>query len=108
MGFLVVEAERENAIDNLGRVLIREARGLGVADRVMCHSASLTELARLGDCAGSPEGIDCNPNGCRAGDDRLFRRGIEDVKSIHAQARGLNLAIRQINWAKWLVTFGLA
>ena len=62
MEFLVVEAERENAIDNLERVLIREARGLGVADRVMCHSASLTELARLGDCAGSPEGIDCNPN----------------------------------------------
>jgi hypothetical protein len=28
----------------------------------MCHSASLTELARLGDCAGGPEGIDCNPN----------------------------------------------
>lgn len=48
-GFLIVEAERESAVDNLGRVLIREARGLGVADRVMRHSASLTELARRGD-----------------------------------------------------------
>ena len=48
-GFLVVEAERRNAVDNLGRVLLREARGLGVADRVMRHSASLTELGRRGD-----------------------------------------------------------
>ena len=49
MGFLVVEAERENAVDNLGRVLIRERSRPRVADRVMCHSASLTELARRGD-----------------------------------------------------------
>jgi len=48
-GFLVVEAERRGAVDNLGRVLMREARGLGVADRVMRHSASLTELGRRGD-----------------------------------------------------------
>jgi hypothetical protein len=48
-GFLVVEAERKNRIDGLGRVLVREARGLGVADRVMRHSASLTELGRNGN-----------------------------------------------------------
>ena len=48
-GFLIVEAERKNLIDDLGRVLIREARGLGVADRVIRHSASLTELGRNGD-----------------------------------------------------------
>jgi hypothetical protein len=48
-GFLIVEAERKSAVDNLGRVLIREARGLGVAERVTRHSASLTELARRGD-----------------------------------------------------------
>ncbi len=48
-GFLVVEAERRNAVDDLGRVLMREARGLGAADRVMRHSASLTELGRRGD-----------------------------------------------------------
>lgn len=47
-GFLVVEAERKSVIDNLGRVLMREARGLGVADRVMRHNASLTELRRRG------------------------------------------------------------
>jgi hypothetical protein len=48
-GFLVVEAEKRNLVDDLGRVLIREARGLGVADRVMRHSASLTELGRAGN-----------------------------------------------------------
>ena len=32
-----------------GRVLMREARGLGVADRVTRRNASLTDLARRGD-----------------------------------------------------------
>jgi hypothetical protein len=47
-GFLIVEAEKQNLVADLGRVLIREARGLGVADRVMRHSASLTDLGRAG------------------------------------------------------------
>jgi len=47
-GFLLVEAERKNLIDDFGRVLMREARGLGVAERVTRHSASLTELGRRG------------------------------------------------------------
>ncbi|MEY2546562.1 MAG: hypothetical protein QOG48_1679, partial [Verrucomicrobiota bacterium] len=47
-GFLIVETEKRKLIDELGRVLIREARGLGVADRVMKHSASLTELGKRG------------------------------------------------------------
>jgi hypothetical protein len=48
-GFLVVTAERKNLIEDLGRALLREARGLGVADRVMKHSASLTELGKRGE-----------------------------------------------------------
>ena len=47
-GFLIVEAERKSAVDNLGRVLMREARGLGVADQVIRHSASLTEFGHRG------------------------------------------------------------
>lgn len=50
-GFLVVEAQKRNLIEDLGRVLIREARGLGVAERVMKHSASLTEMGQRGDWA---------------------------------------------------------
>lgn len=48
-GFLMVESERRADVEELGRVLIREARGLGVAEGVIRHSASLTELASRGD-----------------------------------------------------------
>ena len=47
-GFLLVEAERKNLVENFGRVLMEQARTLGVGDRVMRHSASLTELGRRG------------------------------------------------------------
>ena len=33
-GFLIVEAERKNAVENFGRVLMEQARGLGVGERV--------------------------------------------------------------------------
>ena len=48
-GFLIVEAERKNLVENFGRVLLEHARALSVGDRVMRHSASLTELGRRGE-----------------------------------------------------------
>jgi hypothetical protein len=48
-GFLIVEAEKKNLVESFGRVLVENARALGVGDRVMRHSASLTELGRRGD-----------------------------------------------------------
>jgi hypothetical protein len=48
-GFLLVECEKKDLVDDLGRILLRHARSLGVADRVMRHSASLTELGRRGE-----------------------------------------------------------
>jgi len=48
-GFLIVESKRSNLVEDLGRVLLRQARSLGVGDRVMRHSASLTELGKKGD-----------------------------------------------------------
>jgi hypothetical protein len=48
-GFLIVEAQKKNLVEELGRVLLRQARSLGVGDRVMRHSASLTELGKKGD-----------------------------------------------------------
>jgi hypothetical protein len=48
-GFLIVTAEKQNLVDELGHALLKEARGLGVGDRVMRHSASLTELGRAGN-----------------------------------------------------------
>lgn len=48
-GFLIVEAQKKNLVEDLGRILLRQARSLGVGDRVMRHSASLTELGKKGD-----------------------------------------------------------
>jgi hypothetical protein len=48
-GFLIVEAQKKNLVEDLGRVLLRQARSLGVGERVMRHSASLTELGKKGD-----------------------------------------------------------
>src|SRR3954447_26017979 len=48
-GFLIVSAERKDRVDDLGRVLLRQAKSLGVGDRVIRHSASLTELGKKGD-----------------------------------------------------------
>jgi hypothetical protein len=50
-GFLIVESKRQNLVEDLGRVLLRQARSLGVGDRVMRHSASLTDLGKQGNWA---------------------------------------------------------
>jgi hypothetical protein len=47
-GFLIVECQKQNLVEELGRELLRQARSLGVGDRVMRHSASLTDLGRHG------------------------------------------------------------
>ena len=48
-GFLIVAAEKNDLVDDLGRSLLKEAKSLGVAGRVIRHSKSLTELGRRGD-----------------------------------------------------------
>jgi hypothetical protein len=50
-GFLIVQCQKKNLVEDLGRVLLRQARSLGVGDRVIRHSASLTELGKRGDWA---------------------------------------------------------
>ncbi|MEY2512238.1 MAG: hypothetical protein QOE26_3001 [Verrucomicrobiota bacterium] len=50
-GFLIVETQKKNLVEDLGKVLLRQARSLGVGDRVMRHSASLSELGKKGDWA---------------------------------------------------------
>ncbi|MFL6583223.1 MAG: hypothetical protein ACJ8KU_01755 [Chthoniobacterales bacterium] len=48
-GFLIVECEHKERVEELGRVLLRQAKALGVGERVIRHSASLTELGKRGD-----------------------------------------------------------
>jgi hypothetical protein len=50
-GFLIVSAERKDRVDDLGRVLLRQAKALGVGDRVIRHSKSLTDFGKAGDWA---------------------------------------------------------
>ena len=44
-GFLAVAAEKQSRIEPVGRVLLKYARGLGVADHVANHSRSILEKA---------------------------------------------------------------
>lgn len=48
-GFLIVACEKKGQVEDFGRVLLRQAQSLSVADRVTRHSASLTELAKHGN-----------------------------------------------------------
>jgi hypothetical protein len=48
-GFLLVACEKKDRVEDFGRVLLRQAQSLSVADRVTRHSASLSELAKRGD-----------------------------------------------------------
>jgi hypothetical protein len=48
-GFLVVAAQKSSLVEELGRSLLKEAQSLGVAERVIRHSKSLTELGQRGD-----------------------------------------------------------
>jgi hypothetical protein len=51
-GFLAVEGEETNAIEPLGRELLRRAKGLGVQQRVSRHTKQLLELAKKSDWSG--------------------------------------------------------
>jgi hypothetical protein len=44
-GFLAVASEKQSRIDQVGRALLRLAKGLGVSDRVSKHSRSILEKA---------------------------------------------------------------
>lgn len=47
-GFLVVSVEKQSRIEPVGRVLLKLAKGLGIADHVTRHNKSFLELAARG------------------------------------------------------------
>jgi hypothetical protein len=51
-GFLAVAAEKQSRIEPVGRVLLKYARGLGVADHVTGHTRSILEKAARGQWSG--------------------------------------------------------
>ncbi len=54
-GFLLTLAERPQEIQNVGKALIRQARALGVGERLTKRSKSLFELSDKGDWVGMRE-----------------------------------------------------
>ncbi len=51
-GFLAVTAEKQSHLDDLGRLLIRHAKGLGVGDHITRHNKSILEKAATKDWDG--------------------------------------------------------
>lgn len=51
-GFLAVAAEKQSRLDDIGRLLIRHAKGLGVSDHITRHSKSILEKGAAKDWGG--------------------------------------------------------
>ncbi len=51
-GFLAVSAEKQSRLDDIGRLLIRHAKGLGVSDYITRHSKSILEKGAAKDWPG--------------------------------------------------------
>jgi len=91
-GFLVVECQKRNLVDDLGRVLLRQARSLGVGDRVMRHSASLTELGRRGDWAAVRRELIATQNDVEQAMTALRDQKLAHLISLGGWLRGLEIA----------------
>ncbi len=90
-GFLIVECERKNLVDELGRALIRQARSLGVEQRVMRHSASLTELGRRGDWPAMRRELTATQNDVEHAMIVLHDRRLAHLTSLGGWLRGLEI-----------------
>lgn len=51
-GFLAVVAEKQSRLDDIGRLLIRHAKGLGVSDHITRHRKSILEKSAAKDWVG--------------------------------------------------------
>jgi hypothetical protein len=91
-GFLIVECQKKNLVDDLGRVLLRQARSLGVGDRVMRHSASLTELGRRGDWTAVRRELIATQNDVEQAMTALRDQKLAHLISLAGWLRGLEIA----------------
>jgi hypothetical protein len=90
-GFLIVECQRTNLVEDLGRVLLRQARGLGVGDRVMRHSASLTDLGKRGDWAAVRKELIATQNDVEQAMTALRDQKLAHLISLGGWLRGLEI-----------------
>jgi hypothetical protein len=91
-GFLIVETERKNRIEDLGRALMREARGLGVAEQVLRHSASLTDLGRRGNWTAMREELIATQNEVEQAMVELRDEKLAELISLGGWLRGLEIS----------------
>ena len=90
-GFLIVAARKQNLVDDFGRVLLREARGLGVAKQVTRHSASLTELARAGNWAAVRQELNATQDEVESAMIALRDEKLAALISLGGWLRGLEI-----------------
>ncbi|PYJ11497.1 MAG: hypothetical protein DMF06_02330 [Verrucomicrobia bacterium] len=90
-GFLIVECEKKTLVDELGRVLLRQARSLGVGDRVMRHSASLTELGQRGDWTAVRRELIATQNDVERAMTALRDQKLAHLISLGGWLRGLEI-----------------
>jgi hypothetical protein len=91
-GFLIVECQKKNLVDDLGRDLLRYARSLGVGDRVMRHSASLTDLGRRGDWVAVRRELIATQNDVEQAMTALRDQKMAHLISLGGWLRGLEIA----------------
>jgi hypothetical protein len=91
-GFLIVECQKQNLVEDLGRVLLRQARSLGVGDRVMRHSASLTDLGKRGDWTAVRRELIATQNDVEQAMTALRDQKLAHLISLGGWLRGLEIA----------------
>src|ERR1700730_14934354 len=91
-GFLIVECQKKNLVDDLGRVLLPQARSLGVGERVMRHSASLTDLGRQGDWAAIRHELIATQDDVEQAMTALRDQKMAHLISLGGWLRGLEIA----------------
>jgi hypothetical protein len=90
-GFLIVECQKQNLVEDLGRVLLRQARSLGVGDRVMRHSASLTDLGKRGDWTAVRKELIATQNDVEQAMSALRDQKMAHLISLGGWLRGLEI-----------------
>lgn len=91
-GFLIVQCQKQNLVEDLGRVLLRQARSLGVGDRVMRHSASLTDHGKRGDWPAVRRELIATQNDVEEAMTALRDQKMAHLISLGGWLRGLEIA----------------
>lgn len=91
-GFLIVECEKKNMVEELGRILLRQAKSLGVGERVIRHSASLTELGKRGDWPAMRRELDQTQSDVEAAMTEMKDQKLAHLVSLGGWLRGLEIS----------------